>query len=119
MFGMKTKKKDTVTISKEKYEWMVEKIKERQEYKRDAEVARWNQDVAMRGLRMSPSDWNLYHDFIKHRWYSLNEETRARELAFADAMSKFERDEEGYMAFAQFVNSLHDLEFYGRMEENK
>ena len=115
MFGLK-KKKETITIDKEKYEWMVEKIKERQEFKKDAEVAKWNCDIAMRGMRMTPNDWNLYHDFIKHRWYSLNEETRAQELAFADAMSKFERDEEGYMAFAQFVKSLHDLEFYGKAD---
>ena len=115
MFGLK--KKETITIDKEKYKWMVEKIKERQEFKKDAEVTKWNLDIALRGMRMTPNDWNLYHDFVKHHWYSLNEETRARELAFADAMSKFERDEEGYMAFAQFVNSLHDLEFYSKEDK--
>lgn len=117
MFGLK--KKDTITIDKEKYEWMVEKIKERQEFKKDAQVAKWNLDIAMRGLRMSQKDWNLYYDFIKHRWYALNEETRAQELALAEAMSKIERNEEGYMAFAQFANSLHDLEFYGKKEADE
>ena len=110
MFG----KKKMVKITEEKYNWLLEKVKERQEYKRDAQVAKWDLDIAMRGLRMTPNDWDLYHDFIKHHWYSINEQSRATELAVADAMSKFERDEEGYMAFAQFIKSLHDLEFYGQ-----
>lgn len=114
MFG---KKEKMVKITEEKYQWLLEKVKERQEYKKDAEVAKWNCDIAMRGLRMAPNDWNLYYDFVKHRWYSINEESRAKELAFAEAMSKFERDEEGYLAFAQFINSLHDLEFYSKQEE--
>lgn len=116
MFG----KKKMVKITEEKYNWLLEKVKERQEYKKDAQVAKWNLDIAQRALRMTPNDWNLYHDFIKHHWYSLDEEARAQELAVADAMSKIERDEEGYMAFAQFIKSLHDLEFYSQeRKENK
>ena len=119
MFGLK-KKKETITIDKEKYEWMVEKIKERQEFKKDAEVAKWNCDIAMRGLRMSPDDWKLYKDYIKHNWYSLDEQTKNTEMMIADTMAGIQRNEEGYLAFAQFVKSLHDLEFYSQeRKENK
>lgn len=113
MFG---KKEKMVRISEDKLNWLYEKVKERQEYKKQAEVARWNRDIALRGMRMTQKDWNLYYDFIKHHWYSLDEEAREQELAFAEMMSKVERDEEGYAAFAQFVKSLHDLEFYADEE---
>ena len=115
MFGLK-KKKETITIDKEKYEWMVEKIKERQEFKKDAEVAKWNLDIAMRGMRMGPDDWKLYKDYIKHNWYSLDEQTKNTEMMIADTMAGIHRNEEGYLAFAQFVKSLHDLEFYSKEE---
>lgn len=115
MFGMK--KKNTITIDKEKYDWMVKKIKEGQEHKKDAQVAKWNCDVAMRGLRMAPEDWNLYKEYIKHNWYFLDEQTKSIEMMFADTMTEIKRNEEGYMAFAQFIKSLYDLEFYSK--ENK
>jgi len=114
MFG----KKKMVKITEEKYNWLLEKLQERQEYKKQAEIAKWDRDIAMRGLRMSANDWNLYHDFIKHRWYSLDEEAREQELALAEAMAKIERSEEGYMAFAQFIKQLHDVEFYSKQEED-
>lgn len=82
-------------------------------------MAKWDRDIAQRGLRMTPNDWNLYHDFIKHRWYSLDKEAREQELALAEAMAKIERNEEGYMAFAQFVKQLHDVEFYSKQEEDR
>lgn len=111
MFGLR-KKKETITIDREKYEWMVEKIKERQEYKKDAQVAKWNCDIAIRGLRMTPDDWKLYKDYIKHNWYSLDEQAKNTEMMVADTMAGIQRNEEGYMAFAQFIKSLYDLEFY-------
>lgn len=113
MFG----KKKMVKITEDKLNWLQEKVKEGQEHKKDAQVARWNRDIALRGMRMTPDDWNLYHDFIKHHWYSLDEEAREQELALAEAMSKIERDEEGYMAFAQFIKSLYDLEFYSKEDK--
>jgi hypothetical protein len=109
---------EQITIDKAYYDFLVEKVKEGQEHKKTAQVAQWNRDIALRGCRMNQEDWTHYYDFIKHNWYSLDEEAREAELAIAEAMSKIERDEEGYMAFAQFVNSLHDLEFYGK-KENK
>lgn len=118
MFGLK-KKKETITIDKEKYEWMVEKIKERQEYKKDAQVAKWNCDIAMRGLRMTPRDWQLYKDYIKHNWYYLDEQTKETEMLVADFMAGISRNEESYMAFAQFIKSLYDLEFYSKEDKNK
>lgn len=113
---MFVKKEKMVRVPEEKYLWLLDKVKEGQEHKKDAQVARWNRDVALRGWRMTQNDWNLYYDFVKYHWYSLDEETREKELAIAEAMAKIERDEEGYMAFAQFVKSLHDLEFYGNKE---
>lgn len=113
MFG---KKEKMVKINEDKLNWLYEKVKDGQEYKKDAQVARWNRDIAQRGLRMTQDDWNLYYDFIKHNWYSLNEEAREQELTYALGMMDTPRSEEGYMAFAQFVKSLHDLEFYGKSE---
>jgi hypothetical protein len=113
MFG----KKKMVKITEEHYDWLLEKVKERQEYKKDAQVAKWNLDIAMRGLRMTPKDWQLYKDYIKHNWYSLDEQTKETEMLVADFMAGMKRNEESYMAFAQFIKSLYDLEFYSK--ENK
>lgn len=116
MFG----KKKMVKITEEKYNWLLDKAKERQEYKRDAQVAQWNCDIASRGLRMTPDDWQLYKDYIKHNWYSLDEQAKNTEMMVAYTMAGIKRSEEGYMAFAQFIKSLHDLEFYGQSsKENK
>jgi hypothetical protein len=112
MFG----KKKTVKITEEKYKWMVEKIKERQDYKRELDVLKWNCDIAIRGLRMTPDDWKLYKEYIKHNWYSLDDQAKNTEMMVADTMAGIEREEEGYMAFAQFIKSLYDLEFYSKQE---
>ena len=117
MFGKKKEK--MVKITEEKYEWMREKIRERQEFRKSAEVAKWNLDIATRGLHMTPDDWKLYKDFIKHNWYSLDEQAKNTEMMIADTMAGIKRSEEGYAAFAQFIKGLHDLEYYGNKEENK
>lgn len=113
MFG---KKEKMVRISEDKLDWLYEKVKERQEFKKDAEVARWNRDIAQRGMRMTPDDWQLYKDYIKHNWYSLDEQTKNTEMMIADTMAGIKRSEEGYAAFAQFIKSIHDLEFYAGEE---
>lgn len=116
MFG----KKKMVKIAEEKYLWLLEKVKECQEHKKDAQVAKWNRDIALRGMRMTPDDWQLYKDYIRHNWYSLDEQAKNTEMMVADTMAGIKRSEEGYMAFAQFIKSIHDLEFYSQdQKENE
>lgn len=114
---MFVKKEKMVKITEEKYEWLLDKVKECQEHKKDAQVAKWNRDIALRGICMTPDDWQVYKDYIKHDWYSLDEQTKNTEMMVADIMAGIKRNEEGYMAFAQFVKGLHDLEFYSKEAE--
>lgn len=117
---MFVKKEKMVKITEEKYLWLLDKVKECQEHKKDAQVAHWNLDIASRGMRMTPDDWQLYKDYIKHNWYSLDEQAKNTEMMVADTMAGIKRSEEGYMAFAQFIKQLHDLEFYSQeRKENK
>ena len=116
MFG---KKEKMVKITEEKYQWLVEKVKERQEYKKRAEVAEWHRDIAMRGLRMTQKDWELYYSFIYHDWYRLSEEAKENELRVAREMAQIERDEEEWLAFSTFIQSTHDREFYSKKEADE
>lgn len=115
MFG----KKKMVKITEEKLQWLGEKVKERQEYKKDAQVAKWNLDIAQRALRMEPKDWNTYYDFVKYHWYFTDAAAKEKELEFAEKMAQLSRSEEGYAAFTQFIKELHDLEFYSQERKEK
>lgn len=90
---------ETITITKEYYEFLLEKTKERCELYSENKFLRYK--LGETKFPTTEKEWLLYHDFIKHKWFFLGkEENYEDEMELAKIMAR--RTEEQQQALEEF-----------------
>lgn len=106
MFGKKREK--MVKITESYYKFLIEKGKERQEYKKEAEYKNWLLELERQKKKLTEREWNLYYDFILNGWYPLEEQDKLNELEWV--RTNIARSEDCDKAMTYFLSQLRDLE---------
>lgn len=101
-----------VKIDKEYLEFLEEKVRERETFRRRAEIAEYYNEVYAFILSMGPDDWKRYQDYIDNEWYKLPKELKEMEVVFARIMSNLGRNAMSNDALMEFAkdNLLFDSE---------
>lgn len=99
-----------VEIDKGYLDFLEEKVRERNDLKRELAVIKWLYRNEMAARVMGSDDWEAYYAFIADDWVKLDQESKEAEMLYADAMAK--RTEEGQVAFSRFIEDWKDFKDY-------
>lgn len=119
MFGRKKKEK-MVKITGGEYEFLREKVKERNELYSTVRFLKWKLKMAKEKSKMTDERWNLYYDFIFYNWYPLEENDKQNELDYVRALMNRSPDaEKAFEYFLEQIKNREDEVNHHNKEENK
>lgn len=101
-----------VKIDKGYLEFLEEKVREREDFRRRAETAEYYNKIYEFIFSMGSEDWKRYQDYIDNEWYKLPKELKEMEVVFARIMPNLGRNAMSNDALMEFAkdNLLFDSE---------
>jgi hypothetical protein len=92
-----------VKVDKGYLEFLEEKVREREDFRRRAEIAEYYNDIYEFIFSMGPEDWKLYQDYVSNEWYKLPKELKENEIAFGRIMPNLGRKAASNRALMEFA----------------
>lgn len=92
-----------VKVDKGYLEFLEEKTKEREDFRRRAEIAEYYNDIYEFIFSMGPEDWKRYRDYIENDWHKLPKEYKEMEILFARLIPHLERNIMSRNALIEFA----------------